>query len=227
MLQDLYNAFIPNDLYIRYLKGVWLTLQISFFAVLLGVAIGIIIAVVKYFAKEFKWLKPLEWICNVYVGIIRGTPIMLQITIAMSVIFTNPNFPPVLAAAMVFGINSGAYVSEIIRGGINSIDKGQTEAGRSLGLGPVKTMRLVIMPQAVKNILPALGNEFIMLVKETAIIGAFAYEDLTKIANQIGLKSYNPLPPLLIAGMIYLVVVLGLTKLMNIFERRLAKSDIR
>lgn len=234
-LQDLQKAFFENELYIRYLEGVWVTLKISFFAVLIGVLIGVLIASVKHFAKDAREgnlltriiFFVLEGICNIYVGIIRGTPVMLQITIAMSVIFTTEAIPTDIAAAIVFGINSGAYVSEIIRGGINSIDKGQTEAGRSLGLSPLHTMRLIILPQAIKNILPSLGNEFIMLVKETAIVGAFAVEDLTKVATQVGLRNYKPLPSLIVAGIFYLIVVLGLTQVMSIFERRLAKSDNR
>lgn len=225
--EKFYDAFLKNQGYLTYLEGTLTTLKISFFAVVLGIIIGIIVAVVKHFAKDNKFLKPLEWLCNIYVNVIRGTPVMLQITMATTVIFTARFFTIDIVAIITFGINSGAYVSEIIRGGINSIEKGQTEAGRSLGLSNVDTMRFIVMPQAIKNILPALGNEFIQLVKETAIVGAFAATDLTKVGTIVQFRTYDMFTPLLICGVIYLIIVLGLTKLLAIFERSLNKSDIR
>lgn len=225
LFQDFYDAFLFNNQYLDYFKGIWVTIKISFFAVILGVLLGTIVAIIKHFAKEYKSLKPAEWICNIYVSVIRGTPVYLQFALAGLAIFTSRSFPIEVVGIITFGVNSGAYVSEIIRGGINSIDKGQTEAGRSLGLSPGKTMRLIILPQAIKNILPALGNEFISLIKETAIVGILGATDIMKVAINVGNRTYKVFPPLIIAAIYYLIIVLGLTKLMGILERRLAKSD--
>lgn len=221
-----YNAFIAESRYLAYLEGIRNTLIISLFAVLLGALIGVLVAVVKYCARENgnPVLKVLDKICGLYVTIIRATPVYLQIFIIANLIFTARDME-LYAAITCFGINSGAYVSEIIRAGIESIDKGQFEAGQSLGLGHGTIMKSIILPQAIKNILPALGNEFITLIKETAVAGAIAVTDVTKAAQYIGSRTWDVLPPLFIAAGIYLVIVLGLTKLLNIFERRLAASD--
>lgn len=174
---DKFNrVFLENDLYISYFKGFGRTLEISFFAVLVGVLIGTLIAIIKVSARDKKGLKPLEWLCNIYITVIRGTPVYVQILIIWFMIFTSRDSSPLVAAVVCFGINSSAYVAEIVRAGILAVDKGQTEAGRSLGLNSAMTMRYIILPQAVKNILPALGNEFIVLIKETAI-GRYNYND--------------------------------------------------
>ena len=222
--ESFYNAIIPDQRYLAYLDGLKITLLISFFAILLGIAIGILVAIVKVTAMNSK-MRWLVAICNVYINIIRGTPLMVQLLIIYNLIFTSRNTNELLVGAVCFGINSGAYVAEIIRAGIESIDRGQMEAGRSLGLNYLQTMRLIILPQAVRNILPALGNEFIVLIKETSVAGVIAVTDLTKAAQYVGSRTWDILPPLIIAAVCYLILVMVLTKLLSIFERRLAKGD--
>ncbi|MDF2484492.1 MAG: putative rane protein [Herbinix sp.] len=219
-----YNALIPDQRYLAYLDGLKITLLISFFAIILGIAIGILVAVVKVTAMNSK-MKWLVAICNLYINIIRGTPLMVQLLIIYNLIFTSRNTNELLVGAVCFGINSGAYVAEIIRAGIESIDRGQMEAGRSLGLNYLQTMKLIILPQAVRNILPALGNEFIVLIKETSVAGVIAVTDLTKAAQYVGSRTWDILPPLVIAAACYLVLVMGLTKLLGVLERRLGKGD--
>lgn len=150
---------------------------------------------------------------------------MVQLLIIYNLIFASRNSNEIIVGAVCFGINSGAYVSEIIRAGIESIDRGQMEAGRSLGLNYIQTMRLIIMPQAVKNILPALGNEFIVLIKETSVVSVIAVTDLLKAAQYVGSRTWDILPPLMIAAICYLIMVMGFTKLLAMFERRLARGD--
>lgn len=220
-----YQALIQDDRYLAYLDGLKSTIEISLLAVLLGTAIGLVVAVCKVAGSRYKTFAILRWICTLYTTVIRGTPVMVQLLIIYNVVFTSRDTNEILVAALCFGINSGAYVSEIIRAGIESIDIGQTEAGRSLGLNYLQTMRYIIIPQAVKNILPALGNEFIVLIKETSIAGVIAVVDLTKAAQYVGDITYNIGPPLYIAAACYLVMVVGLTKLLSIMERRLAQSD--
>lgn len=224
LYNSFYNALIPAKRYLAYLKGLKVTLLISFFAILLGIAIGIVVAVLKVSAINYK-MKWLSKICNVYINVIRGTPLMVQLLIIYNLIFTSRNTNELVIGAVCFGINSGAYVSEIIRAGIESIDRGQMEAGRSLGFNYMTTMRLIIVPQAIKNILPALGNEFITLIKETSVAGVIAANDLLKQAQYVGSRTYDILPPLLIAAICYLILVMGLSKLLSVFERRLARSD--
>lgn len=219
-----YKAIVPDQRYMAYIDGVKVTLLISFFAILLGIVIGMIVAVLKVTSTKMNW-KWLSTICNAYVNVIRGTPLIVQLLIMYNLIFTSRNTSELVVGAICFGINSGAYVAEIIRAGIEAIDKGQMEAGRSLGLSYVQTMVLIIMPQAVRNILPALGNEFITLIKETSVAGYIAVNDLTKAAQYIGTRTWDVLPPLIIAAAFYLVIVLGLSKLLAVFERRLAKGD--
>ena len=228
IVQPFYNALIPDQRYLAYLDGIKITILISLFAILLGIAIGILVAVIKVSAGNIKprWLGRLAaGICNVYITIIRGTPLMVQLLIIYNLVFTARNTSEIVVGAVCFGINSGAYVAEIIRAGIESIDRGQMEAGRSLGLNYIKTMVLIIMPQAVKNILPALGNEFIVLIKETSVASVIAVTDLTKAAQYVGSRTWDILPPLVIAAACYLVIVMGLTKLLAIFERRMARGD--
>jgi His/Glu/Gln/Arg/opine family amino acid ABC transporter permease subunit len=222
--QSFYNALIPDQRYLAYLNGIKVTILISFFAIILGIIIGVLVAVIKVSAAESKmgWLKG---ICNVYITVIRGTPLMVQLLIIYNLIFTSRNANEIVVGAICFGINSGAYVAEIIRAGIDSIDRGQMEAGRSLGLNHIQTMRLIILPQAIKNILPALGNEFIVLIKETSVASVIAVTDLTQAAQYIGSRTWDILTPLLIAAVCYLIMVMGLTKLLGRIERRMARSD--
>ncbi len=224
-LQDLYGAIIAENRWLMYFEGLGKTILISVVAVCIGVAIGTFVALIKYFAVTNKKLWLFEKLCDLYITVIRGTPMMLQLLILYTVVFTaTTNGLPV--AFIGFGINSGAYVAEIIRSGIQSVDRGQYEAGRSLGLGNSQTMSLIILPQAVKNILPALFNEFIVLVKETSIAGAIAVRELTKIADGIRGRTFNGLPLFLVAG-IYLLLVVGMTAVQKRLERRLAKGDNR
>ncbi len=222
--QSFYNAIVPDQRYTAYLDGLKVTLLISFFAILLGIAIGIIVAILKVTAVNYR-MKWLNTICNIYINVIRGTPLMVQLLIIYNLIFTSRDTNELVVGAVCFGINSGAYVAEIIRAGIESIDRGQMEAGRSLGLDYMQTMRMIILPQAVKNILPALGNEFITLIKETSVAGVIAVTDLTKAAQYIGSRTWDILPPLLIAAACYLVMVMGLSKILSVFERRMSKGD--
>ena len=223
--EKLYKALIEEDRYLAYLEGLKITIEISLLAILLGVVIGILVAIINVTARERKGLKWLSLVCSLYINIIRGTPLMVQLLIFANLIFVSRENNEVVIGAVCFGINSGAYVAEIIRAGIESIDKGQTEAGRSLGLNGMQTMGYIVLPQAVKNILPALGNEFIVLIKETSVAGVIAVTDLTKAAQYVGSRTWDILTPLLIAAVIYLIIVLGLTKLLGVFERRLGKSD--
>jgi len=219
-----YNAIIPEQRYLAYLGGLKVTILISIIAISLGIAIGIVVAVIKVSAINSKmyWLVG---ICNVYINVIRGTPLMVQLLIIYNLVFQSRNTNEIIVGAVCFGINSGAYVAEIIRAGIESIDRGQMEAGRSLGLNYMKTMRLIILPQAVKNILPALGNEFITLIKETSVAGVIAVTDLTKAAQYVGSRTWDMIPPLIIIAVCYLIIVMGLTKLLSGFERRLSRGD--
>ena len=224
------KAFLVNNRYIAYLEGFRTTLIISFFAVLLGVGVGLILAIIKYMANHLEKniiLTVLNWIANIYIAIIRGTPVYVQLLIIYFVIFAKSPLPPIVSAVICFVINSSAYVAEIIRAGIEAVDGGQMEAGRSLGLSWGQTMISIIMPQAIKNILPALGNEFIVLIKETAIVGTITVLDVTRAAQNVAVATFDYLPPLLITAAMYLVVVVILTKLLGTLERRLAQSDRR
>ncbi len=221
----LVRAFITDNRYLAYLSGLKITALISIFAILIGILLGLLAAVGKVAAGHNKKLWPIGTICNIYTTVIRGTPVMVQLLIIYNLIFTAPDTNEIVVGAVCFGINSGAYVAEIIRAGIESIDRGQMEAGRSLGLNYIQTMRLIIVPQAIKNILPAIGNELIVLIKETSVAGVIAVTDLTKAAQYVGSVTFDILTPLLIAAAIYLVITLVLTRLLRMMERRLAQSD--
>lgn len=213
--------FIVEDRYMLIVRGLGTTILISLLAVLLGCIIGFIMA----FFRLSK-IKVLNWIAGIYIDVIRGTPTVVQLLIIYYVIFTPfKNMPKVVIAAISFGINSGAYVAEIVRGGILSVDRGQMEAGRSLGLTSAQTMRLIIIPQAIKNILPALGNEFIVLVKETAIAGYIALQDLTKASDIIRSITWSSMP-LFATAIIYFILVKLLSKGLQVFEKRLRKSEM-
>lgn len=212
------------------LQGFLNTLIISIIAALIGLVIGIVVAVIKVFSEENKYLKIPAVICDLYTTIIRGTPVALQMFIMVFVILAIPGMKPT-AVILTFGINSGAYVSENIRAGILSVDKGQMEAGRSLGLTRLKTMIKIIFPQAIKNVIPSIGNELIALVKETSIVSlvgstvgtlTFDLNFATQVINK-GIANY--LAPAILAGLMYLIIVYGITLLIKLFERRFAASD--
>ncbi len=190
-----------------------------------GIFLVCFVAIVRTTHDQTGKLKFLNGVCKLYLTVIRGTPVMVQILLIYFGIFASVNVPKLLVAVIAFGLNSGAYVAEIFRSGIMAVDKGQLEAGRSLGFSYAKTMWHIIMPQALKNILPALGNEFIVLLKETSISGYIAMDDLTKGANTIRSLTYSPFLPLVAAALIYLVVVLILQAGVNALERRMRKSD--
>lgn len=222
-----YRNFIMDDRWRYLLEGLKNTVIIATFAVILGVAIGFLIAIIRTTHDKTGRLKFLNVIAKAYLTVIRGTPSLIQLMIIYYVVFAPFDINKILVASMAFGLNSGAYVAEIFRSGIMSIDKGQTEAGRSLGLNYSSTMWLIVMPQAVKNILPALGNEFIVLLKETSISGYIAIRDLTKGGDIIRSRTYEPFLPLIAVAIIYLIMVVGLEKLFGYMERRMSRSDNR
>lgn len=220
-----YENLISDGKFMWLLEGLRNTLVITALAVIIGVVIGFLVAIVRSAHDKSGSFKILNVICRVYLTVIRGTPTMIQLLIMNFVILASWNVNPILVGSLAFGINSGAYVAEIVRSGIMSIDAGQTEAGRSLGLNFSQTMRLIIMPQAFKNVLPALVNEMIVLLKETSIIGYIGMMDLTKGAMLIQSRTYNAFWPLMAAAVIYLVMVMILTFFMNKLERRLRTSE--
>lgn len=226
MLQEkFYDNFIKDDRWKYIWEGLGVTLQVTFFAVLLGIIIGFLIAIIRSTYDKTGKMKLLNFFCNVYLTVIRGTPVVVQLMIIYFVIFGSVDISKVFVAIMAFGINSGAYVAEIFRSGIMSIDNGQFEAGRSLGFNYPQTMRYIIMPQAFKNVLPALGNEFIVLLKETSVSGYIALQDLTKGGDIIRSRTYDAFMPLIGVALVYLVLVLGFTKLVSMLERRLNQSE--
>lgn len=219
--------FIEDNRYLYIVNGLEVTLIVTFFAALLGILIGLITAVIKVVAQNNKALKPLEILANIYVTVIRGTPMMVQLLIIYFVVFSSVTVSKVLVAIVAFGLNSGAYVSEIIRAGILAVDKGQYEAGRSLGLSGAQTYRYIILPQALKNILPALGNEFISLLKETAVVGYIGLQDLTMGGDIIRSRTYDAFIPLISVALIYLAIVMLLSYGLKKLEWRLRRSDNR
>lgn len=221
MKDSLYKTLIVDDRYKYILSGLTTTVIIAFFAVIIGIIIGTLVSLIRNNYEVNKKGKILNKICEIYVNVIRGTPVILQLMIIYYVIFKSVNINITLVGIIAFGINSGAYVSEIIRSGINSIDKGQLEAGLSLGLNYHNTMKLIILPQAIKNILPALGNEFITLLKETSVGAYIGILELTKASDIISSRTYDYFFPLIIVAIIYLIMTLGLSKLVNLMERRL------
>ncbi len=221
MKDSLYKTLIVDDRYKYILSGLTTTVIIAFFAVIIGIIIGMLVSLIRNNYEVNKRGKILNRICELYVNVIRGTPVILQLMIIYYVIFKSVNINITLVGIIAFGINSGAYVSEIIRSGINSIDEGQLEAGLSLGLNYHKTMKLIILPQAIKNILPALGNEFITLLKETSVGAYIGILELTKASDIISSRTYDYFFPLIIVAIIYLIMTLGLSKLVNLMERRL------
>ena len=210
------------------LHGFLLTMQISFFAILIGLLIGTIVALIDT-SKRTKWTVIPKFICTVYTTIIRGTPMALQLFIMFFVIFAIRGFPQVVTAIIAFGLNSGAYTAEVIRSGIQSVDKGQTEAGLALGLSNYTIFRRIVAPQAIKNVIPALGNEVITVIKETAIVSMVGLYDLNMAAKDIGsgqnMSSY--VVPMFVAALFYLAVVYLISFIVKRIEKHLRKSDMR
>ena len=218
--------FITDDRWMSLLRGLFVTLKITFFAVILGFVLGFSVAIVRNVYENTKKLKILNFICNVYLTVIRGTPVVVQLLIIYFVIFSSIRIDKSIAAILAFGINSGAYQAEIFRSGINSIPRGQMEAGRSLGFSYAQTMVNIVMPQAIKNVLPTLGNEFIVLMKETSVAGYIALEDLTKAGDVIRSRTYSAMMPFLAVALLYLIMVMFFTYLLKLFERGLARSGM-
>lgn len=220
-----YQNFIQDDRWRYITDGLGATLKITFFAVLIGIVLGFLIAIIRSTYDKTHNLKFLNALCTVYLTVIRGTPVLIQLLIIYFVVFGSMKIDKTIVAVMAFGINSGAYVAEIFRSGIMSIDNGQFEAGRSLGFNYAQTMVYIIMPQAFKNVLPALGNEFIVLLKETSVAGYIAIQDLTKGADIIRSRTYSAFMPLIAAAIIYLIMVMIFTYFIQRLERRLRSSD--
>ena len=222
---DFITNFVKNDRWHYLLDGFIVTVTVAFSSVLFGVLIGFVVAIIRSTADQTGKFKIADFICRFYLTVIRGTPVVLQLLIIYFVVFGSVDVDKILVAIMAFGINSGAYVAEIIRSGIMSIDRGQMEAGRSLGLNYSQTMGMVILPQAFKNVLPALGNEFIVLLKETSVCGFIALQDLTKGGDIIRSQTYNAFQPLIAVALVYLIMVVILSKLLEILEKRLKKNE--
>ena len=222
-LAKLYKTFIASGYYKMMLEGFGNTILITVGALAIGVAIGVLIAMVKYLAEDNAAFRPFAKLCDIYVTAIRGIPVVVLLLIFYLIIMrTSTN--GVLVATITFGINSGAYMAELIRSGINAVDKGQTEAGRSLGLSRLQTMRMIILPQAVRYVLPAVGNEFIALLKETSVAGYVAVVDLTRAGNLVRNNTFDAFNPLMVIALTYLIMVLGLTWLLGKAEKYMAKE---
>lgn len=233
-IHGLYQTFVLDDNYMYFVRGIGITLLVTLLSLILGLAIGILIAIIRsthdlqQASHRNAALKFFNFICRIYLTVIRGTPTMVQLLIMWFVIFASARSTDgnlIRSAVLAFGINSGAYIAEIIRSGIMSINKGQMEAGRSLGLTYASTMKNIIIPQAFKNVLPALGNEFITLLKETSIVTVIGLKDLTKGAMIIQGKTYQALVPFLAIAAIYLALVMIIVKILNVVERRMRVSD--
>ena len=220
-----YSSLIDEGRYLYILQGFGRTLLMTLLSCLIGIFIGLLVSIVKVIPKKTSRGRAAEYLADAYLTVIRGTPAVVQLMIIYFVIFASVDVPKLLAAVVAFGINSGAYVAEIIRSGILAVDRGQMEAGRSLGLGYGDTMRFIILPQAFKNILPALGNELITLLKETSVAGFIGLADLTKAGDIIKSQTYDAFTPLLLVAAIYLAVVMLMTKALARLERRLRQSD--
>lgn len=224
-----YKSFVTKGGYKVVLDGLLTTVEIAVIGLLIGIAIGTLLAVAKVIPKYRFFPKILSAIADCYVGLFRGTPMVVQLLVGYFVLLPALKIraDATVVAIVIFGMNSGAYVCEIMRSGINSVDKGQLEAGRALGLSYPKAMFTIVIPQAVKNILPTLGNEFISLIKETSVVSFIAVVDLTKAFRQIGDANYEYVIPYLMLAAVYLVLVLIITALVKFLERRMGKSDRR
>lgn len=227
-----YTAFVEADRWQMYLKGLVVTFEVTIVSIAMGLVLGLFVAMVRTAHDQQRpgrrnpLLGVVNLICKVYATVIRGTPMMVQILIWAFVILRGER-NKVMVGMIGMGVNAGAYISEIIRGGLMSVDPGQSEAGRSLGLGYADTMRFIIIPQAFKNILPSMGNELVTLFKDTSLVNAIGAAEMTYYANRIGGKTYDFMPPLIGIACIYLFFVVILTWLQGKLERRLAQSDRR
>ena len=227
-----YQAFIEGERWRLYLKGMGMTFELTVFALCIGIVLGVLVAVIRTahdqqrLGKRNLFLGFCNGLCKVYTTVIRGTPMMVQLLIWGFVIFSSSRNKTMIGALGI-GINSGAYVAEIVRGGLMSVDIGQSEAGRSLGLNYFDTMRYIVIPQAFKNILPALGNEFIVLFKDTSLVSAIGGAELIYYAKAVGSKTFEVMFPYLGVAVMYLAAVLVLTWLQGKLERRLRQSDRR
>ena len=219
----LQKTFIEGDRYMWLLDGLLNTIIITLGALAIGVVIGTLIAITKYFCEGNKKLRIFSWLCDLYTTVIRGIPITVLLLMFFYIILVSAD--GVTVAIIAFGINSGAYMAELIRSGINAVDKGQMEAARSLGMSKGQAMAKIIFPQAIKNILPAIGNECIALLKETSVAGYVAIVDITRAATNIRNKTFDAVNPIILLALIYLLMVVIMTKLLSILERRLRKSD--
>lgn len=220
--EQIYSNLIAQDRWMLILRGLGTTLLIAFGAIIVGTLIGAVICLFR-----MSNIRVLRWIGTLYITVIRGVPVITQLMIFAFVIFASYSMPLNVVAIIGFGVNSGAYVSEIFRAGIQGVDIGQTEAGRSLGLKKWQTMVKIVFPQAFKNILPTYTNEFIVLIKETSVAGYIAIQDLTKVGDMIRNATFNAWVPLITTAVIYLILTLGLARLFSLLERRLARSDRR
>lgn len=221
-LDKLYETFIATGYYHLMLQGLKNTAIITLGALCLGVLIGSLIAVAKYFSEDVPALKPLQLLCNLYVTIIRGVPVVVLLLIFYFIILKSSD--GVTVGILTFGINSGAYMAELIRSGINAVDKGQMEAGRSLGMSKLQTMQKVVFPQAIRYILPGIGNEMIALLKETAVAGYVAVVDLTRAGNLVRNNTYDAVNPLLAVALTYLILVVLLTAVLGKIEERMKQK---
>jgi len=215
----LYETFIETGYYTMLIDGLKNTIIITLGALVIGVVIGMLIAVIKYFAEDAPALKPLAILCDIYVTVIRGVPVVVLLLIFYFIVMASAD--GITVAILTFGINSGAYMAELIRSGINAVDKGQMEAGRSLGMSKLQATGKIILPQALRYILPAIGNELIALLKETAVAGYVAVVDLTRAGNLIRNNTYDAVNPLMSVAVIYLALVVILSQLLKVVEGRL------
>lgn len=226
LTRALYQNLIEKDRYMYIVRGLGVTMEITLMAIAIGVVIGFIVAIVRSTHDKTGNMKVLNAVCQLYLTVIRGTPVMVQLLIMYYIVLTSVR-SKIVVTGLAFGINSGAYVAEIVRGGIQSIDNGQFEAGRSLGFNYIQTMWYIILPQVFKSVLPALANEAIALLKETSICGYIALQDLTKGGDIIRSQTYNAYIPLLSVAAVYLIIVMLFSYLVKLLERRLRNSEQR
>ena len=223
-VEKLKSTFLDKDRWVYLVQGLGNTLLITVLAVVIGIVLGFVIAIIRSTNQLTGRLKIPNFICRIYLTVVRGTPMVVQLLIIYFVVFSSVNISKILVAVIAFGLNSAAYVAEIVRSGIMSVDRGQFEAGSSLGFGYTRTMISIILPQAIRNILPALGNEAIVLLKETSVSGYIALNDLTKGGDTIRSQTYEAFLPLIAVALIYLLMVVGLSALVNRLERRLSND---
>lgn len=219
----IYETFIETGYYNLMIEGLYNTIKITLGALVIGVLLGTLIAVTKYFSEDVPVLKPIAKVLDIYVTAIRGIPVVVLLLVFYYVIMTSSE--GVVVGVITFGINSSAYMAELIRSGINAVDPGQMEAGRSLGMSKAQAMAKIVLPQAVKYILPAIGNEFVALLKETSVAGYVAVVDLTRAGNLVRNNTFDAINPLFTIAITYLIMTVGLTRILAAVERRLAKSD--